>query len=42
MQDNGQNSSKDSKKKEKKPKLALGKVLSDNLFVLKIVHRAAP
>ena len=29
-------------KKEKKPKLPLGKVLSDNIFVLKIVHRAAP
>ncbi len=28
--------------KEKKPRLPLGKVLSDNLFVLKIVHRASP
>ncbi len=28
--------------KEKKPRLGLGKVLSDNLFVLRIVHKAAP
>ena len=44
MQDNGQKTSEDKnkKEKEKKPKLALGKVLSDNVFVLKMVHRAAP
>ncbi|MBQ7319702.1 MAG: ABC transporter ATP-binding protein [Clostridia bacterium] len=30
------------KQKEKKPRLKLSRVLSDNLFVLRIVHRAAP